>query len=92
MKTQTQTYYCPFLGHAISGVAARNCNNSSLDTYLCSHTGEACVAREGMMGFAEKLEHESADILPISHVSTERYLGEHDPVMLQLADAFPPGF
>lgn len=66
METQPRpkTYDCLFLGYAISGVAARGCNYSCLDTCLCRHTGEACVAKEGMVEFAEKLDKQVADISP----------------------------
>ncbi len=53
VPSQPQTYDCPFLGHAISGVAARQCNYSNLDDYTCRHTGESCVAKEGLEKFAQ---------------------------------------
>ncbi len=56
MTSQTpQSYFCEWLGYKISGVAARNCNYCNLETYMCSHSGEPCVAKEGLEQFAQSL-------------------------------------
>ena len=47
--------YCPYTGVKISAVAARNCNYCNLETYTCNHTGEHCVAKEGLEQFAQSL-------------------------------------
>ena len=72
MKTppQPQTYDCPFLGHAISGVAARQCNYSNLDDYTCRHTGESCVAKEGLEAFAQS----SSESVPLRGFSSDDFL------------------
>jgi hypothetical protein len=64
MKTppQPQAYDCPFLGHAISGVAARQCNYLNLDDCICRHTDELCVANEGLRAFAQSLSEASFSV------------------------------
>jgi len=58
MNSQTsQEYFCEWLGYKISGVAARNCNYCNLETYKCSHSGEPCVAKEGLEQFAQSLSN-----------------------------------
>lgn len=54
-KAEPKTYFCPYKGASISGVAARNCNNLlSLETYECKYQ-ETCVAKEGLEEFAQSL-------------------------------------
>jgi hypothetical protein len=58
MDTQApQGYFCEWLGYKILGVAARNCNYCNLETYKCSHSGEPCVAKEGLEQFAQSLSN-----------------------------------
>ena len=54
--------YCPYTGIKISAVAARNCNSCNLETYMCSHSGEFCVAKEGLEEFAQSLTEGSSKI------------------------------
>ncbi len=63
-------YYCPFIGTFISGVAARGCNYSNLEDFTCNHTGQACVAKEGMLAFAQSSAKEKSpkDQRPLSQV------------------------
>ncbi|VVB80554.1 Uncharacterised protein [uncultured archaeon] len=52
-EEQPKTYFCPYTGSSVSGVAARHCNYSNLDDFTCSHTGDACVAKGGLEEFAQ---------------------------------------
>ena len=51
--TIPKLYFCKYLGYAISGVAARNCNYSNLETNTCNHDEKPCVAKEGLELFAQ---------------------------------------
>jgi len=62
-QTSQQFIYCPYTGIKLSGVAARNCNYCDLETYICSHSGEPCVVKEGLEQFAQFLA-ESAQSIP----------------------------
>jgi hypothetical protein len=53
---EQKIYFCKYLGYNITGIAARNCNYSNLDGYTCRHSGEDCVAKEGLIAFQQKLE------------------------------------
>ena len=57
MKTsqEPKLYFCPFLGHSISGVVARGCNYCNLEDNTCNHTEGDCVAKEGLELFAQSL-------------------------------------
>lgn len=55
LQTSQQFIYCPYTGIKLSAVAARNCNYCNLETYICSHSGEFCVAKEGLEEFAQSL-------------------------------------
>lgn len=55
LKSEPKTYDCPYTGGKVSGIGARNCNNSSLDDYSCRYSGCACVAKEGMIEFEQGL-------------------------------------
>ena len=50
-----QTYFCKYLGYAISGIAARSCNYCNLENDTCNHDGQVCVAQEGLALFAQSL-------------------------------------
>jgi len=62
LQTSQQFIYCPYTGVKISGVAARNCNYCDLETYVCSHSGKPCVAKEGLVAFAQSLAEGSSKI------------------------------
>ncbi len=53
--TSQKFIYCPYTGIRLSAVAARNCNYCNLETYMCSHSGEFCVVKEGLEEFAQSL-------------------------------------
>ena len=55
---------CPYKGCEISVVGARQCNYSNLDDYTCRHTGELCVASEGLEAFAQSLSDSVPEISP----------------------------
>jgi len=58
-----KTYFCEYLGHEISAVAARNCNYLNLETNKCNQDGKPCVAKQGLELFAQKLSEDNTIVV-----------------------------
>jgi len=83
-----KTYFCEYLDYAISGVAARNCNYSNLENYTCNHDGKPCVAKEGLIFFAQKLSEsmsaETSSEEASARACKREILGKHEGEMATL--------